>query len=652
LSCRYDPVRAIVVRASGRTSLPAPTPSRYTIAVSCPAVKPLVRERHFTVVFDVLTIAAICDELSREAVDGHGRIQRVIQLDATGYALEIYANHRRRMLVAQASSQNPALYLSSARLTADPDRVSPLLLLLRKYARGGGILAVEQPHLERIVRVSIGKRMYPDNRSRGDDEPDEGEGEIVYTHLIVELMGRHSNVILIDDNDRIFDAAKRVTPDMSRVRPILPGRQYSPPPAQAKLNPQALAPESLVAMLQEAEPKTDIVPHLVRRLVGFSPQTAREAAYRAFGATEGSALDLAGVDGAGDLLLSAIRDVLGPLEHGGWEPAVYIEGESARAFAPIRLMHLSHCVEERFDSISPAIERALSLGRGVQPVRHAQRQAKLLEEIGNARERVAARVRSMAEQQERAEEGERYREMGELIYAYLHQIQPGDTEVDAGGVQVALDPAMSPSDNAQRYFERYRRMQSATEQLPDLLKRARRELGYVEQLETLARQAEGIEQIEQLQRELQAYLEPKPDGAEQGRARKGKRQPPPRRPDSYRTERGDVIYVGRNGPQNERIAFDLAGPTDTWLHAREQPGSHVLVRWAGEPDDGVLEVAASLAAYFSAARDATTVEVDATEARHVRRIRGAGPGMVTYRNERSLNVRPRDPGDLPLENGA
>jgi predicted ribosome quality control (RQC) complex YloA/Tae2 family protein len=603
-------------------------------------------------VFDVLTIAAVADELSDEVVDG--RIQKVIQLDELSYGLEIFNHGKRRMLVARASSQTPGLYLSQTRLTADPDQVSPLLLLLRKYARGGFVVAVEQPPLERIVRLSIAKRFFPDNRADDDEDLDNEDAELVYTHLIVELMGRHSNAILVDDDDRIMDAAKRVTPEMSRVRPILPHRQYENPPPQTKRDPRWITAEGAASLLADGEGKTPLTQHLVRSVNGFSPQMAHEAVYRAFEQTDLKIRDLSGDQSAGERLAAGVQDVVAALDQGSWEPSVYVDDGTVRAFAPIQLLHMAEYERESYETISGAIERALEAGGVQRPVRHAQRRSTLVADIQNAVERSDARVRSLTEQLENAEKGDELRMKGELIYAYLWKINPGDTELDADGTIIKLDPELSASDNAQRFFERYHRLKQASENLPALLKRAQAELDYMRQLRTQAEQADGIEQIEQLRREFEAHEHARASAATegQGKKKKGSRQPKPKNPDSYRTDRQDIIYVGRSGPQNERIVFDLAGPTDTWLHARGLPGSHVVVHWAGQPDDDVIEQAASLAAWYSSGRGATSVEVDATDVRYVRKIRGAGPGMVTYRNERTLNVRPQSPDEIGFNGSA
>lgn len=598
--------------------------------------------------FDTLTMAALTDELAARIVDG--RIQKVIQIGDAAIGLEIYAEHQRRVLIASAESRNPHLYLSSARVTADPDRVTPLLLLLRKYARGGWITGVEQPLLERIIRVSIAKPFYPDKREEEEDDiPAAGEGDfgpegdLVFTHLIIELMGRHSNVIFTDDAGRILDVAKRVTPQMSRVRPVLPGRTYEPPPPQTKQDPRSLAAPAVAALIAASPPDADLAGLLVRSLAGFSPQMTREAVYRAFGTTQ-MAAGAVSSEAAG-ALVGGLAAVLAPLEAGHWEPSGYLVDGLPVAFSAIRLEHRHDAEEIRYESISEAIERFLSTSPGGQPVRHAQRRAKLALRIGNARERVVARLRSLEEEQERAAQAEQWRTMGELIYAGIYQIRPGQRELESDGLRIPLDPARSPSENAQAYFERYRKARSATANLPDLVDRTRGELAYLEQLETLANLAEHFDDIEQLRREWETY-----DRERRGVATpKTRREPALKRPRPYRTASGDLIYVGHNGRQNELITFDIAGPDDLWFHARGLPGAHVIVHLNGPAEGETIEQAAVLAAYYSSGQGATTVDVDTTRRRYVRKVKGGQPGLVTYREERTLRVRPQNPKNLGLE---
>lgn len=599
--------------------------------------------------FDTLTMAALADELAARTVDG--RIQKVIQIGDAAIGIEIYAGQRRRMLIASAESRNPHLYLSSARVTADPDRVTPLLLLLRKYARGGWITGVEQPRLERIIRVSIAKPFYPDkHEEEADDIPVAIQSDLtpplsdlVHTHLIIELMGRHSNVIFTDDSGRILDVAKRVTSQMSRVRTVLPGQSYESPPPQTKQDPRSLTASSLAALITASSPDADVAGLLVRSLAGFSPQMAREVVFRAFGETQWAA-GAVSLEAAGDLA-GELASILSPLETGCWEPSGYLVDGLPVAFAANHLDHRQDAKEIRYASISEAIERYLAACPGGQPVRHAQRRAKLSLRIGNARERIAARLRSLVEEQERAERAAQWRIMGELIYTNIYRIEPGQRELESDGLLIPLDPARSPSENAQSYFERYRKAQSATANLPDLVGRTGAELAYLEQLEALANLAENIDEIEQLRREWEAY-----DQERRGVATpKTRREPAPKRPRPYREANGNLIYVGHNGRQNEFITFDIAGPDDLWLHARGLPGAHVVVHPVGPEVYDTVEKAAALAAYYSSGQGATSVEVDITQRRHVRKVKGGQPGLVTYRDERTLRVRPLNPKHLGLE---
>jgi predicted ribosome quality control (RQC) complex YloA/Tae2 family protein len=613
-------------------------------------------------VFDLLTIAALADEFAARLVGG--RVQKTIQLDESSIGLEIYAEHQRHFVIASADSRNPRLYISSARTTADPDRVTPLLLLLRKYVRGGQIVAVQQPPLERIVRLSIAKRFFMDkqgSRSLADppeleaDDDTEGEpgdaGEIVYVELVVEIMGRRSNIMLVDDNGRIHDAIKRVTPDMSRVRPILPGRQYAPPPPQERPDPRHLVPSDLEAVLHDAAAGESLASLLVARVAGVSPQMAREAVFRATGATDSLVDPSADVARLAVALAKVVAEEIAPLESGDWSPSVYLDGERVLAFSAIKLAHLETVAAgERFETMSAAVERALSGEAATAHVRHGQRRSRLEAEVREGLDRAEARLHSLEEEQRRAREAERWREMGELIYAYLYQIEAGDAELSAHGQRIPLDPTLSPSENAQTYFDRYRRAQSATRNLPELVDRTQSEVDYLRQLHTLVRLADGIEEIEQLRREWDEWTRSRrAEGDTREQRTKGKRVTAPARPRPLRATTGDVIYVGHNGRQNELVTFEIGRPDDTWLHARNMPGAHVIVHWAGPRRDDVIEAAARLAAWFSAGRDATSVEVDATDRRHVRKIKGAGPGMVTYRNEHTLNVRPASPKDLGLE---
>ena len=617
--------------------------------------------------FDVLTIAAVADEVRDTLLDG--RVQRIGLLDPLTFAAEVYAGGRRRMLVASADNQRARLHLTESAASFDPHLVTPFGLLLRKYVRGGVLVAVEQPPLERLVRLSIAKRLTPHNasRPRADDRDDlihpddddlefappdeEGEFEATYVHLAIELMGRHSNLILIDDAGRIMDSAKRVTAAMSRVRPVLPRMPYVSPPPIAKPDPRRMTAVDVGRLLAAQPATTDLAKLLVREYRAMSPRMAREIAFRVGGDAAVSVGDLTNEQGAADLARET-RALLEPLVTSAWSPRVYrdLEDGSVVAFAPLPMGHLAaESTEEVVASISLAADLDEEAQGPGTPVAHAQRRERLARSIGDARDRLQGRLASLRTEGAKAGEIERLREWGELIYGYLWQMLPGQQTLEVDGVKVPLDPALSAKENAQAYFERYRKAQGAGAHVPELIERTEHEVAYLDQLLQLTSQARGFAEVEALTAEWTAHQGPGADRESKGGKPQSRKSAAPKRPKPLLDRRGNAVYIGRSGRENDLVTFGIADQDDTWLHARGVPGSHVIVRWhqpgaAEDPD--TLAAAAALAAHYSAARSSATVEVDATKRRHVRKIKGAGPGMVTYRNERTLAVHPADEAAL------
>jgi predicted ribosome quality control (RQC) complex YloA/Tae2 family protein len=293
--------------------------------------------------------------------------------------------------------------------------------------------------------------------------------------------------------------------------------------------------------------------------------------------------------------------------------------------------------EEPIASISAAAALAEPDGGQPPPLRHAQRRQRLLDLVAAARTRAERRLAALTAEAARADAAERLKTWGDLIYAYLWQIAPEQRVLVVDGESIPLDPALSGKENAQAYFERYRKARDASRQIPDLMTETQSELAYLEQLATLIAQAPGFAELEALAAEWTAQEAPR-------HAERSRRQRAPRRPSALVDDEGNAVYVGRSGPQNELVTFDIAGPDDTWLHARGVGGSHVVIRWRSPRDsqsEATIEAAAALAAWYSAARESNSVEVDVALRRYVRKLKGGRPGMVTYRNERPIRVTPR-----------
>ncbi|HVL25768.1 MAG TPA: NFACT RNA binding domain-containing protein [Thermomicrobiales bacterium] len=604
--------------------------------------------------FDVLTVGAVVDELRRTVLDG--RIQRLGMVDAVTIGAEIYAHGRRRTLIASADATNPRLHLTRSMPSLDPNLITPFGLQLRKYVRGGFLIGIEQPPLERVVRLSIAKRMAPLHTDGARDEAEEVEdaeeddiwsGENVSRlELIVEIMGRHSNLILVDDEGLVRESAKRVTSQMSRVRPILPKRSYELPPAPGKADPRQLTSPGVEALLAEAKPDAKLADLLVRGYRGVSPQIAREVAYRVAGDAQARTADIADARA----VAQAVRNMFQPLLTGDWEPHLYERDDLPVGYGAVPITHLAVDADDiALDSISEAVERAQEGEGEATPRDHAQRRARLIAAIDEATRSIDSRLRSLRQQHARADDTERLRRWGEYIYAYLWQIEPGQTDlvIEGEGETIPLDPEKSPKDVAQEYFEQYRKAQKAGDTLPERIEAAENERGYLAQLRTHAAQAEGFAAIEALRQEYEEFTGGR-HAVQERTGHKSKKQAT-KRPTPLTDDDGNLIYIGRSGRENDQVTFDIAGPDDLWLHARGVPGSHVILRKRVPGQDGdpaAVETAAALAAYYSSGRESGTVEVDVAERRHVRKIKGGGPGMVTYRNEHTIAVRPANEDEL------
>jgi predicted ribosome quality control (RQC) complex YloA/Tae2 family protein len=602
--------------------------------------------------YDLLTVAAVVDELN--ATIGNGRVQRIGLLDPRTIGAEIYAGGHRHYLIASADDRSPRLRLAPEMPSLDSALVTPFGLLLRKHVRGGIILGIDQPPLERLVRFSIVRRLPPltnrgaasaavgepseDPEDPEDDDP-ESDAPLHHVTLYVELMGRHSNLILVDDDGLIMESAKRVTPAMSRVRQILPRLPYLPPPPPDRLDPRSSTPAAASTVLDAADPIGNLADVIVRGWRGVSPLMAREIAFRSTGKSNATVSEI-----DPETLTNAMRQVLAPLRTPSWSPRIYRqrgddEPGAVVAFSPTPMSHLAALYDEvPVESVSAGLalaEHALSDDR-MGPVRHAQRRQRMLDAIQVARERAERRLAALAGESARAAEADRLRMRGELIYAHLWQIEPGQRELTVGEETIPLDPTLSASENAQTYFERYRKAQSADAQIPALAEESRTEIAYLDQLATLIAQAPGFAELEALAAEWADLGAPAADA-------RPRRSRAPRRPRALVDREGNAVYVGRSGSQNDLVTFDIAGPDDTWLHARGVGGSHVVIRWrdSGTPEnESTITAAAALAAWYSAARESGGVEVDVAPRRHVRKIKGARPGMVTYRNERTIRVKP------------
>ena len=571
--------------------------------------------------YDALTLACVKDELADRVLGG--RVQRVVQPSELSIGLEVYAG-RRYQLLLDADARLARVVLAEEKLRRGVETPSPLLLLFRKYVRGARLEALDQPPFERVLKLVF----------RGE------QGTVT---VACEIMGRYSNIILLDSDQRIMESVKRVPSSINRYRTILPQQPYVPPPPQNKENPLLLIP-NLLREAMDREVARPVWRRIVRGVAGISPLLAREIVFRALGRVEPD----------GDLqrsecvaLVRVIDEMMHLPENHDWSPSVAYETrdgeEGPIEYAPYALTHLDH---EPVESISAAICLVLGTARGHDAYRQVREQ--LYKLIDEQTQRQEARLAALRRAQVSDAEIERLELQGNAILAMAWSIEPGQEElvIDAadfcGGasaeMHIPLDPSLSPAENAQELFGRYRKAKSAAEQTPRHIRQTELNLEYLLQLQSDVALAENRPQLDQVEQALEeAGFTPK----------RGKRSRPTGKaePITRRGPEGMLILVGRNSRQNDLITFRQSSPDDLWLHAHGLPGSHVIVRSGGNGVEAeTLELAARLAAYYSAARGERQVRVDYTPRRYVRHIKGAGPGMVTYRDEESIVVSgERDP---------
>ncbi|HEX3051243.1 MAG TPA: NFACT family protein [Aggregatilineaceae bacterium] len=561
--------------------------------------------------FDAVTIMALVDELSERLVGG--RIQDTLEVDDETIGMEVYAEHERHYLLLSAHQQYARVHLAGEKLRRGVQKPSPLGLLLRRYVEGARIEDIRQPDWERVLILDI-------------DGP-EGTFE-----LIAEPMERRANLLLVRDDQTIVDCLRRVGPQDNRFRISLPGQPYAPPPPQKlKRDPHSLTLMLLADLLNnQAGEKTRQI--LTDKLLGFSPQVAKEVVFRATGAINTKAADT-----SPRTLLNVIEDLFGAFKDGQWEAGNAVEEMMISAFSAYEVTHLGEWSPT--ETLSKAVEGYYGAFVGEDAYDAAKKPVQ--EMISEAKERIQKKLDALKRSLQDEAALEHLRHSGELLLAYQYNLTRGQTvlraqyEVDGPELEIELDPKMTPLENAQRYFEKYDKAKRAREGVPQLVDATQQELDYLSQLESDLQMAANWPEIGEVQDALQAggywrgTRTQRPGGSKAG-------------PLKVTTDAGYVIWVGRNSRQNEIVTFDKGGPDDVWLHVHGVPGAHVIIKSSGRdvPDD-VMQRAAALAAYYSTARSENKVLVDVTKRKYVRKIKGGKPGMVTYRNESPVETTPK-----------
>ncbi len=577
---------------------------------------------------DGLTLGFAAREI-HAAIAG-GRIDKITQPEKDAIVLTVRSASTNYKLLLCASPNNARLHFTNQNFS-NPLEPPMFCMLLRKQLMSGRILEVKQIAGDRVIHIDI-------------DTVDE-MGDHVLRRLVLEIMGRHSNLILLDGEGRILDAARHVSLDMSRVRQVQPGLPYLPPPGQDKLDPADITAEALLPYLQRAG---DVPLHkaIAASVSGMSMPTAKELAFRV--------LDR-GTDRSDDLAATSARlaDLIRRLPE-MTDPRVLLDegGDPADVFAFPYLMHPLDA-QAPVPTVSAALERYF--GARDRQDRLNQKSAAMVKILKNHIERCEKKLAQQEEDLSNAAKLEEYRLMGELINANLWQLKKGQTEAvltnfydeEGGSITVPLDIQLTPVQNAQRYFKKYQKARTTREMAAEQHESTLQELAYLEGMLLDVGKCVGESELEEIRAELQStgYVK-------KSASRKEKRVLPKSKPYHYRSADGIDILVGKNAAQNERLTGD-ARPNETWLHAKDMPGSHVIIKAEGSVPDTTLAQAATLAAWYSKGQHSSMVPIDYTLKRYVKKIPGGATGMVTYTNQKTayMTVTETDVKKIELVEG-
>jgi len=568
--------------------------------------------------FDGITIANIRNEL--DSVLTGGRIAKIIQPEPDELILTIKNNSNQYRLLISAGASLPLVCLTADNKPA-PMNAPNFCMLMRKHAAGGKITGFTQPGLERVLSMTIEHR----------DEL----GDLRSRRLVVELMGKYSNIIFLNEDDTIVDSIKRISFNISSVREVLPGRKYFIPDSQQKADPLTINEEDFLTTV--CAKQLPLYKAIYTSLTGLSPLIAEEICHRA---SLGSDLPAGDLNAAAKThLFHTFEGIMEDIRSGNFQPTLYFKDGVPFEYASIPLRSFGDMESKSFDSVSELIRSYYGEKERITRIR--QRSADLRKIVKTAVEHSARTLSVQEKQMHDTEKKEKFRIYGELINTYGYGLEPGAKTLecinyyDNEPISIPLDPTLTPGENAVHYFDRYNKLKRTADALTDRIEETEKEIDQLDNISNALQIARDENDLSQIRQELVDY------GFIRHKQTDSKRKKSVSKPLHYVSSDGFDIYVGKNNYQNEEVSFKMASGSDWWFHAKKMPGSHVIVKANGrEVPDRTFEEAGALAAFYSSGKNAPKVEVDYTLKKNLRKPNGARPGFVVYYTNYSLMCIP------------
>ena len=538
--------------------------------------------------FDGFFLHHMIEELRRELVNG--RIQKINQPFEQELVLQIRSNRQSHRLLLSAHPVFGRIQLTQTTFE-NPAQPSTFIMVLRKYLQGALIESIEQVENDRIVEITVSNK--------------NEIGDHIQATLIIEIMGKHSNILLVDKSShKILEVIKHVGFSQNSYRTLLPGSTYIAPPSTESLNPFTIKDEKLFEILQTQETTAKNLQSLFQ---GLGRDTANELE---------------------SILVSDKLSTFRNFFNQETKPCL-----TETSFSPVPF---ANQVGEPFTSLSDLLDTYYK--DKAERDRVKQQASELIRRVENELHKNRHKLKKQEKELLATDNAEEFRQKGELLTTFLHQVPNDQDQVILDNyytnqpITIALDKALTPNQNAQRYFKRYQKLKEAVKYLTDLIEETKATILYLESVETVLNQA-GLEEIAEIREEL----------IQTGFIRRRQREKIQKRkkPEQYLASDGKtIIYVGRNNLQNEELTFKMARKEELWFHAKDIPGSHVVISGNLDPSDEVKTDAAELAAYFSQGRLSNLVQVDMIEVKKLNKPTGGKPGFVTYTGQKTLRVTP------------
>ena len=576
---------------------------------------------------DGLVIHSIVDELHKKLLGG--KIDKVYQPENDEVVLHIRNNKENFKIVLSCSASNPRVYLASDYKKENPINAPMFCMLFRKYIQGGNIVNVSQVDFERIIKISV--------------ESFDELKEKTTKDIIIEIMGRHSNIILThSSNNKIIDSAKRIPPSVSRVRQILPGQTYVLPPKQDKLNPiNEISLNTFVDTLSSFD--GPIFKAIYSKFLGISSVIAKEICFRAnidenLLVSEISSDDISKIYREFHNLFKYIKDNI-------YNPCMVIDTSIDKVldFSCINLSLFSNLSIINDDSISKILENYYAT-KDIKDRIH-QRSSDLRKSISIKLDRLYNKLNKQEKELIESENADIYKIKGELITSYIYMIEKGMESVEVANfydpeyknIKISLNTNFTPSENAQKYFKKYNKLKTAKKEITSQMEITKEEIDYLENIMLSIENCENLAELMDIREELGkvGYIRSKNNSKKETKLTT--------KPHEFVSSNGFKILVGKNNKQNDHLTLKVASNEDIWMHTKNIPGSHVIIKTEGKevPDETIFE-GAMLAAFFSKSKMSSQVPVDYTKKKNVKKPNGAKPGMVIYDTNNTIYVTPTE----------